>query len=438
MQNYDAWGARKNFALATAEIAGINGFVWAFNEFVTQGNFTVQSPRTWLDNLRHGFEWDDNHFVNNAFAHPYHGNLYYNIARSNGFTYWESVPFSLMGSLFWECCGENHRMAINDWINTGIGGSAIGEVLYKVTSTILDNQATGTERVLRETATFLLNPFRGFNRLVSGRASRVGPNPPDRSPIGGLSNRLTVGTRTVGEGRLGNNSQTNVMFETDFRYGNFLDSAVRKPFDAFVLSFQLNFGEEGKSALGRIAILGNLYSTDLKRSEKVTTRFSVMQHFDYWNNRAFEFGAQSFGARFSTGRRLSDNAQLQLHAEPLAILLGAVNSEYAFLAELPVAEREREYDYGPGAGLRASGNLTVKGTRVAEALYWLNWIHTLNGAEGNHLVHIAALRVGVPIAGTFGLGADWVLFLRNSYFTNFTNVTQRVPQFRAYAMFNVR
>ena len=437
-QSYDAWGARKNFAVATAEVAGINGFVWSYNEFIRGGNFTTISPRSWIENIGHGFEWDDNHFNNNNFAHPYHGSLYYAGARSNGFSYWESAPFAIMGSFLWECGGEIHNMAINDWINTGIGGIAIGEMLYRVTNTIIDNQATGSSRVLRETAVFLLNPLRGLNRLVSGRASKVGPNPPDRSPIGGLSTRLMVGSRTVGEGRLLTNNQTNVFFETDFRYGNPLDSASLRPFDSFWLGLQLNFGEEGKGALGRLNIKGNLYSTDLKRTESVTNRFSIVQNFDYWNNRAFEFGGQSFGARFISGRRLSDDAQLQLSAEPLVILLGAVNSEYAFLAEVPNQEREREYDYGPGAGVRVGGNLTIKGTRVVEAAYWLNWIHTLNGGDGDHLVHIAALRVGVPISGTFGLAADWMLFLRNSFFTDFTNVTQRVPQFRAYAMFNVR
>ena len=105
---------------------------------------------------------------------------------------------------------------------------------------------------------------------------------------------------------------------------------------------------------------------------------------------------------------------------------------------MPNQEREREYDYGPGAGARLDGSITVNGTQVLLLGYQINWIHTLNGGDGDHLVHIAALRAGVPIKGTFGLGVDGLMFLRNSFFTQFTNVQQRVPQLRLYAQFDVR
>ncbi len=70
--------------------------------------------------------------------------------------------------------------------------------------------------------------------------------------------------------------------------------------------------------------------------------------------------------------------------------------------------------------------------------YQINWIHTLNGGEGDHFVHLVKLRAGIPIKGTFGLGAGGVVFLRNSFYTHFTDVSQRVPQLRIYAQFDVR
>ena len=434
---YDGWGARRSFGLPVAEVALINGFVWGYNEFIRQGNFTTQSPRSWVDNFKHGFEWDDNHFNNNQFAHPFHGSLYYNAARSNGLNFWESAPFAIGGSLMWECCGEIHRMAINDWIMTGIGGIAIGEMAYRLTSTILDTEARGWGRFWREAGAFVINPIRGFNRIVSGRAWEVRPNPAERSATR-VANRLMVGSRTVGEGRLGNNDQTNVFFEMAFRFGDPMDAEARGPFDWFTLGGQLNFGEEGKSALGRLNIRGNLYSKDTKRDEGLTRRFAVLHNFTYINNRAYEFGGTSFSAALMSRRNLSENSVLTLNGELQGILLGAVNSEYAFLAEVPNQEREREYDYGPGAGARLEGIITVRGTQVLYLGYQVNWIHTLNGGEGDHVVHLAAIRAGVPIKGTFGLGGDAIVFLRNSFYTHFVDVTQRVPQLRFYAQFDVR
>ncbi len=434
---FDPWGARRSHGLAVAEVALVNGFVWGFNEFIRQGNFTVQSPRSWADNIGHGFEWDDNHFNNNQFAHPFHGSLYYNAARSSGFNFWESAPFAIGGSFMWECCGEIHRMAINDWIMTGIGGVALGEMLYRVTSTILDTEARGWGRFGREAAAFVLNPIRGFNRITSGRAWEVRPNPAERTATR-VRNRLMVGSRTVGEGRLGNNAETGLFFETDFRFGDPMDAEARGPFDWFTLGGDLNFGEEGKSTLGRLNIRANLYSKDLKRDDRVTHRFAVKQNFTYWNNRAFEFGGTSFGAVLRSRRNLSEHSALTLSGELQGILLGAVNSEYAFLADVPNQEREREYDYGPGAGARFERVITVRGIQLLYLAYQINWIHTLNGGEGDHFVHLAKLRAGVPIKGTFGLGAGVVVFLRNSFYTHFTDVSQRVPQLRIYAQFDVR
>ena len=56
------------------------------------------------------------------------------------------------GAFFWECCGETHPMSYNDMISTGIGGMAVGEQMYRVSSQLLDNQAAGKGRVFRRWA----------------------------------------------------------------------------------------------------------------------------------------------------------------------------------------------------------------------------------------------------------------------------------------------
>jgi hypothetical protein len=235
----DAWGARRDYALALGEVLLVNGIVWAYNEFPRGAGFTQVNPRSWWSNLSGGWTYDDNHFANNQFAHPFHGSLYYNAARVNGFGYWVALPTALLGSGFWECCGETHPPAINDWIATGVGGSAIGEMLYRVSSTVLDNTATGSERIWREIGAGLLNPVRGFTRLVTGRVGKVGPNP--ENPLDHIPNRLTntlrLGGRWVADsGSLDEGGNTNDskaytgMFEVDFQFGSPFAADRRKPF----------------------------------------------------------------------------------------------------------------------------------------------------------------------------------------------------------------
>ena len=439
-QEVDPWGAKKSLGLAVGEVIAVNIVVWGYNEYIRGANFTQVSPRTWWDNIKTGWFYDDNHFNNNQFAHPYHGSLYYNAGRSTGHSYWESALFALAGSFNWECCGETHRMAINDWIATGIGGTAIGEMTYRIGSTFLDNTSTGSSRIWKEVGNFVLNPVRGVNRLGSGRWSRTLPNPQspyDRiAPF--LTNHLLAGVRVIGEGEsITDSTEIHGFIEFDFRFGSVFDDGRRKPFDWFNVSVQGNFGDE--EFLGRLQIKGNMFSKDLKKSEKTQHVFAVAQDYDYINNNLFQFGGQSVSPGIWSRWTVSDKFRLVTRLEAFLMLMGAVNSEFAFLAELPDVSRLREYDYGPGVGGGASITAQIAGKPVATLFYRMQWISVVNGSsdsggDANHYVHFGGIRANVPIYKGFGLGADAFVFLRNSFFDapELEDTSQRVPQVRLY------
>ena len=111
---------------AAIETFGLNVGVWAFDRYVMQEDFAKISLSTIKNNIRHGFVWDNDQFSTNLFAHPYHGNLYFNTARSSGMTFWESAPYAFAGSLMWETCAEIEPPAINDLMATTLGGIALG------------------------------------------------------------------------------------------------------------------------------------------------------------------------------------------------------------------------------------------------------------------------------------------------------------------------
>src|SRR5262249_61264850 len=79
----------------------------------------------------------------------------------------------------WEWCGETHPMSYNDLLATSLGGFSMGEMTYRVSSEILDNQATGATRFFKEFGSFFVDPIRGINRLISGRSTTNHDNPTD-------------------------------------------------------------------------------------------------------------------------------------------------------------------------------------------------------------------------------------------------------------------
>lgn len=158
---------------AAAEATGINVLVHSFDRFVLKEDFAKSTFKTIWHNATHGFVWDNDQFSTNLFAHPYHGNLYFNSARSNGLSFFESAPYALGGSLMWEIAGEVEPPALNDLIATTVGGIAIGEITHRLSALVYDDRKRGFRRFLREFVGTLINPMGGLNRMIDGDAWRV-------------------------------------------------------------------------------------------------------------------------------------------------------------------------------------------------------------------------------------------------------------------------
>lgn len=446
----DAWGQPRNTGLAIVGAAMGNVLPWVFNELVpgrADLKISQLSPRSWWRNLEEGWKWDDNAFQVNHFAHPFQGNIYFNAARSNGYGYWGGLLFAAAGSFHWECCGETHYMSINDWVNTSIGGAAVGEVLYRTSSRILDNQATGTERVLREAAAFAINPNRGFTRLMTGNASRVYENPverldhhPDGSHVhlsagarGGTSTRTAVRETELdlpGHGFL----------RVELHSGDLADLDRGKPFDYFKFSTQINL-ISGRG-LGELLIQGNLWHKNLSESPSSVSKFVIVQDFEYNNNSSFEQGGQGVSFMLFRERRFDEDSWISMNAAATWALLGGVRSEMAFAADVEgIRERFREYDFGIGPGFRGGFEWVHDGHHVLQGSYRAQFLETMNGsskegAGSDHFTQLIRLQATLPfeVVG-FGVGADYELYLRRSNFelNDVGRVSQRAGIWQVFA-----
>ena len=93
--------------------------------------------------------------------------MYHGFARSAGFNYWESAGYTFAGSALWEIAGETTQPSSNDQIASGIGGTFLGEALFRMSNLMLEHGG-GMPRFWRELAAAVISPSTGFNRLVFG------------------------------------------------------------------------------------------------------------------------------------------------------------------------------------------------------------------------------------------------------------------------------
>jgi len=417
--------------LAAGEVFATNLVVWTYNRYIRE-NGTNPGFRIGFnsieENFKNGFEWDDNDFSTNQFAHPYHGNLYFNAARSNGMNYWESIPYTWAGSFMWEYFGEVHHPAMNDWIATSMGGMTLGETFFRFSQMVTDNTATGSSRTWGELGGTLLNPVRGFTRLVTGDFGRVYPNPPDRFPEGHSHISYRVGGRTVGKDNLWTADTTKVFMEMAASIGDPFEGDNKKPFDSFDFGLQLNFSD--KKTIGRMQADGLLFASPVVGDANSKHMIGITQHYDYFNNNAFELGGQSLAATFLSQLKAGKTFAIrtQLHLE--GIVLGATKSDYASISG-------RSYDFGPGLGFLFGGTFYYDEhpfLTLSESEYW---IHSVNGTAADHYLSGTRARVDIPLARGFSIGADYTLYLADRNYRDFPDVHQRVPELRTAVSFNL-
>jgi hypothetical protein len=320
-------------------VAVLNAGIWSFNRFVSNAPFARVGPSTWWHNLTHGFAFDPDTFGMNFFSHPYAGSLYFSTARSSGLGFWTSAPYALGGSLMWELLGENQLPSINDLITTSSGGVFLGEFLYRMSSQVLDDSATGWSRFWRETAAFIIDPVREFNRLVSGDAWRTSTAPGQiREPMHGT---LSLKLNLISESANLSSLSPSPGAQLDLIYGeSHSDIDARGPFDLLVLnaglrvdkhlpylnfnSYALWVGREYRGGSGQRHLLG------------------LFQNFDFMKNELIHLGGTSFTGGLMSLFPLGQGFELNTSVQLGILLFGASNNRYTLI-------EQRDYNYGMGA-----------------------------------------------------------------------------------------
>jgi hypothetical protein len=407
---------------ALAEVGLVQVAVNWFGHYILEDSSQAVTLKSWGDNFREGWEFDDNHFSTNQFAHPYSGNINFNAARANGHDYWQSIPFAALGSLIWEYLGEIHRPALNDYISTTVGGVALGELTWQLSNMVLDNTATGSGRFWKEMAGMGINPARGFNRLFFHDWSRIGPNPDTRTPEL-MRGAMRVGARLVDKGSGIDKGELQPYIGFDFVHGDPFTQPYTKPFDVFLFSAQINAGDA--KIIGRLTTYGRLYSKRLDTGPEPRHVLIVTQDYDYVNTFAYRVGGQSVNLGVLSRYPLNPRFRLATSARAQAIILGAVNSEF-------VDGPKRDYDFGPGMGLALGGLVSHDDEDVARLGYRLQWIHNVNGLAGDHILQEFTADIAIPVSRTLAVGTQVLYYHRHSAYRTEPTVSDDTPQFQAY------
>ena len=365
---------KKHFWRAAGEVVGFNVALWAYDRYIVQGNYARISWNSIKENIIHGFEWDDDHLNTNMFLHPYNGSLYFNAGRTNGYNFWQSELFAIGGSAMWELFMEREYPSTNDIIATPIGGAALGEVFYRASDLILDNRATGGERVGREIAGFIVDPMRGLNRIFTGRAWQKRTTSGRHFGVPPLSIEVALGGRMLAvRNKDDKPTRAGVAAELNIEYGNRFEESTKVPYDYFSFLVEME-AMKTQPIINRVEIMGRLFSQEVIDRKDLNVNLGFYQHFDLFDSDTIRqekpslFLPCSVPYKLGTPASFGGGAMFRYVPAPLLHFDGFLHLNAVLIAGTLTdfyRDYHRNYNWGSGFSLKAGINWALPNDRVS-------------------------------------------------------------------------
>ncbi len=387
---------------------------WVVDRYIRRMDYARVTWKSTAYNLNPGnWEWDGDGFTTNQFGHPYHGSVFFNAYRSNGYNFWQSSLAVFAGSYLWETFAENQAPAPNDLINTGFGGMVLGELAHRFSQRIVSSRESGFRRQAAEISALLINPVNGFQRISRGAWAKDAAR--DTTPV---ETELDAGIRRF---RSNKNPHHWAPFgRVRFSYGNPYQSS-KTPFDHF--GILLEMGKDDSSVVNMVNIYGTLRSWRIRPvNRRVQQGLQLTAHYDYIHNSAFFYSAQSVRVQwqlaFQAGRRIS----VQTQAGGGLILLAAVPD--------PVVYKGRYYDFCMGTGYHTS-IAVAGGKRFAAGLHYRGgYLRTVNGSAKDYFLHAFSGELRVALLPGFYLCTEPGHFSLTGRYENLPQIRRTYPYLR--------
>ena len=416
-----------------AEGIGDNIILSLIDSRVLKYQWAMVNTSTWINNFNDGFpwsskwDWDQTRFGNDFMGHPYFGNLYYNDARANGYNFWASAPFALLGAYEWKICGENVTPERNSLIATSVDGILLGEILYRISSNILDDRTTGANRFFRELLAGMIDPMRGFNRLMQGKTSRVtNKEVYNKEP---LNITLYAGIHKV-------NNHTNAilsgpsteMINVQFDYGNPFEVRSRDPFDFFKLRVETDLGE-GRKFVDNITGYGILVGRNAYCGNAPLLE-GVFLSYDYWDNPIFELSTIGLGPGIFSKIQLGKNINLYTNAHLDIVAFGGTST-----GAISDTSQSRDFNFCYGLQAKIESSLSLGNVATIGISYYYYRLQCINsvgqdepayGSLGENSLGILQPKITLQIYKDLSIGGEYYLYAeshRDSGFPTYS-VTQ--------------
>jgi hypothetical protein len=309
---------------------------------------------------------------------------------------------------------KNNPPSGNDLIMNTAGGALLGEALFRFSNLIIDENATGLERILRDSFAFLINPASGI-RFFSSDTYRMGFLPKNHKydfsiPFGAI---------------LSASDKPSFILSTDLEYKDHENnpSSAIKPYDWF--SFKIRMGIHDYGLRDK-----EFYTLGILTGRRIKQGFvGLLGIFDYIDTHvADQFSAVGVGPGFVT--RTNSASDFYFNSSGvLSVIFGASSpsvepQDYHF-----GKKTEEPYYAGPGMVGKVKFELGKKGLGSIDSGFSQYWINSIFYPVDEFLgIFSFNLKYNVSEKAQICLGYDY--YIKRGTLQN-QNFTKTKPAVRA-------
>lgn len=404
--------AAKSYWIPALEIVGFDVLLNQFDRRVLGSDFD-SNLSTIRRNLRSSWTVDSDPFRINQLGHPYQGSIYHGFARSAGLNYWESLGYTFAGSAFWEIAGEATPPSRNDQITTGIGGTFLGEALFRMANLLLEHDEVPP--FWRELGAAAISPSTGFNRLAFGNRFDTifaSHNPAHYS-------RLQLGFSGTAQNNSGTattklkRNEALADFAIDYGLPGKPGYAYKRPFDYFTFQATASSANGFENLMTRGLLIGKDYEV----GERYRGIWGLYGSYDYISPQTFRVSSTALSVGTTGQWWLSKTIALQGTA-----LLGA---GYAAVGTTH-STLENDYHYGVAPQVLTALRLII-GDRVSVDLtardYFVSRVAAANRGGHDNIARVDA-SFTVRIHGRHGITLKYLGNRRDASYPDLGNIGQ--------------
>lgn len=362
-------------------------------------------PETWF------WETGDRFFIN-QFGHPWQGSTYFASARINGFNFYGSIPFALIGSLQWETMYELGS-SINDVISTSLGGVSLGEMLHRLFLEVDESPSAGAK-----IGGFFLSPLESVNAIY---------HRPKRETGGGNIYRLMVkaGFEKTFARFAGHQTEADAWqspggyLGVNVIYGDPFTREIRKPYDHFEASADLtaNFASYNMQVISDGFIFSPAAPAAPSRAPKTFTNTGLTLHYDFFNatndiidnvgHGNIQFSSNAVDWTVKHAVILSERAHLSVKAHAGLVLWGTSMYNDSMMNDTYLMDTRNTYGIGENLKLFFAASHEKRGTlELAVTGYHIRNIPVTSGhATGNVFFLNCSAAYDLPFNERIGIGA---------------------------------